>query len=147
GRYRGYGIPGLEIRGRLVIGSQLDDDLRRARQELLGCGLHGFARDVCEDILTAGHIQHVVEETNAPARIQVPECAWLVAEAEQRAWTWPAGDFRANGIERPAQGRHHTLRARDIARCLSKSRHRREDVCEAAVHVAEPRDAGAIELL
>jgi hypothetical protein len=143
----GHDIPRFQVRRGLIVRTQLDDDLGGARDELLGRRLHRLARDVAEDVLAAGDVEHVVQEADATAGVQVPQRARFVTKHQQRAGPRPARHLRADRVERCAERRHHTLRAVRVARRRAQRSQRLQDVGEPAVHVAEPRDAGTFELL
>ena len=51
----------------------LENDVRLAREDQLGAGLHRFALDVGEHVVAAGRVEHVVQETDAAARVDAAQ--------------------------------------------------------------------------
>ena len=89
----------------------LEDDVGPRRQDLLGAGLDGLHLDVGEHVGTARHVEHVVEEAGAAARVEAAQRQPLAAEDEQRARAGPALDARADILAAPARCRRRRSRA------------------------------------
>src|SRR5262249_26709623 len=122
------------------------DHVGSAGDERFGAGLHRLARDVAEHVIATRDLEHVVEEADAAAGVEIANGAWLAAEDEQRARTRFTGDSRAYGVELSAD-RGDELR-RGVVRVGPRAERgdRRQDVGESAMHERELRDGGAVHL-
>ena len=126
--------------------TQLDDDLGRARQDELGRGLYGFPRHVGEDVVAAGHDEHVVQETATAGDVDVAQGARLAAEDQQRPHAPRSGRACAHRRQPLLDALGDALRLGHVSGHPSQVAQRREHVGQAGVAVVVGPNGGSLQL-
>ena len=123
GRQRRQALPDGNLPSPLLVvetvASELQHHVWPADQNQLRRSLDGLLLDVGEHVVASGGIHHIVDESDAAARVNPPKRKWFAIEDDERARTRAPPDACAHGgypgfdgAARRSRPRGHARRAR-----------------------------------
>ena len=100
-----------------------------------------------QDVVRACHVEHVVQEADPAARVEVAECAWLTAEHQQRPRPRATGHPRCASAPGRARSPPPLPSREPSRRCGRRGQQRGRHLGKAAVCIREDGNRRARELL